>query len=375
MPFYPKPVICHVAHALNPGGTERLVCELARAFKSKAKVLVITLEEPGEWGQALREEGIPVFPLFREPGIDLNIVFELRRLWRENQVSLVHAHQYTPFFYAGLARHVERRPKLIFHEHGRHYPETLKRLKNIFNRLVLAPMADEIIAVSREVRDRLARYEGLNPRRIKVIYNGIRPPEVISPEKRLHLRKDLGFNPDDLIIATVGRFDPIKNLPMLLKALALARTKLPKIKGLLIGDGPEFSRLKALARELGLGKDIVFTGFRKDAVKLMQVADIFALSSFSEGTSLALLEAMAVGLTPVVTTVGGNPEIVIDGKTGFLVPSDDFTRMAAAFLLLAEDENLRTRLGENARKRFEEQFTFEKMIKNFETLYQKLETT
>ncbi|AEH44588.1 glycosyl transferase group 1 [Thermodesulfatator indicus DSM 15286] len=367
---YPEPVICHVAHALNPGGTERLVCELARAFSKKAKVIVATLEEPGKWGLELRQEGIPVFPLFREPGIDLNLVWNLSRLIREHRIALIHAHQYTPFFYAGLARLFNPGVKLIFHEHGRHYPEVLKRPKNIFNRLVLQPLASEIVAVSEEVKERLVKYEGLSRKRIRVIYNGIIPPETIPAGEKEKIRARLGFSRKDFIVATVGRFDPIKNLPMLLKAIAMARTKASQIKGLLIGDGPEMEKLKALTKELGLSEHIIFTGFRQDAVKLVQVADVFALSSFSEGTSLALLEAMAVGLPAVVTAVGGNPEIVKDGQTGLLVPSDDEVKMAAALSLLAEEPNLKVKMAEAAQKHFFEHFTFAKMVKEFEKLYE-----
>ncbi|WP_456371454.1 glycosyltransferase [Thermodesulfatator atlanticus] len=370
--FYPKPVLCHVAHALNPGGTERLVCELARAFKDKFEVIVVTLEEPGAWGLSLRAQNIPVYPLFREPGIDLNVIWDMCRIFKRHRVNIVHAHQYSPFFYAGLTKLFYPRVKLIFHEHGRHYPETVKPLKNFFNRLLLAPLANDIVAVSCEVRERLAKYEGLNPQKIKVIYNGIPMPARLAPEERKTLRKEFGFSEDDFIVATVGRFDPIKNLPMLLKAIALARKKNKNIKGLLIGDGPEFSKLKNLAKDLGLENVVLFTGFRKDATRIVQLADVFVLSSFSEGTSLALLEAMACGLPAVVTAVGGNPEIVIDGITGVLVPSEDHVRLAAAFLLLAENPRLCEEMAKASRKRFEENFVFEKMVASFESLYQGL---
>jgi len=367
-----RPVICHLAHQLDPGGTEKLVYKMALALREKYEVLVCTLEKPGVFGAALRRAGIPVYPLFREPGIDFNVIFSLKRIFQRHQVALVHAHQYSPFFYAILTKFIYPHLKVLFQEHGRHYPEIDKPLRKLINRFFFQPFTGAIVSVSQEVKERLVRYEGLKAERIRVIYNGIEDVCRLSASERNELRSSWGFHPEEVVVATVGRFDPIKNLPLLLLALALARQKVPKLRGLLIGDGPEMERLKTLTRKLGLEKTVVFTGFRKDAVRLLQMADIFALSSLSEGTSLALLEAMACGLPVVATAVGGNPEIVEDGKTGLLVPSEDPPALAGALWLLAENPSLREKLGQRGREKFEKKFLFSQMLSAYEKLYQEL---
>ncbi|MBA2849521.1 glycosyltransferase [Thermosulfuriphilus ammonigenes] len=367
-----KMVICHLVLSLEPGGTEHLVYRMCLDLRRDHEVMVCCLDSLGHWGERLREEGVPVYVLFRSPGVDLSLPFALARILRAHQVDVLHAHQYSPFFYGALTKLLAPGIRVVFLEHGRHWPEKESLLKNIFNRFVLQPLADQIVAVSRETKDRLVRYEGLSPARIRVIYNGIQEVSVISPQERVALRQELGFYPGDRVLVTVGRFDPIKNLPLLLEALALSRSAGSPLKGLLIGDGPMMAEIKALKERLGLGGSVVLTGYRSDATRLLQVADMFVLSSFSEGTSLALLEAMAAGLPCVVTDVGGNPEIVVDGKTGLVVPSADVVKMAAALSLLAEREDIARKMGQAAQERFRRHFTFGAMMEKYRALYQGL---
>ncbi len=367
-----KAVVCHLVLSLEPGGTEHLVYKMCRDLRRDHHVLVCCLDSLGYWGKRLREEGVAVYVLFRSPGIDLSIPFALSRILRAHQVDILHTHQYTPFFYGALTRILIPGLKVLFLEHGRHWPEKESSLKNLFNRLILQPLASRIVAVSRETKERLIKYEGLSGRRIEVIYNGIEDIPSLEPEERFKLRQSLGFGLEDQVVITVGRFDPIKNLPLLLEALALARSNGARLKGLLVGDGPMMADIKALRRRLGLEEALVLTGYRTDARRLLQAGDIFVLSSFSEGTSLALLEAMAAGLPCVVTEVGGNPEIVIDGRTGFVVPSGSVVRMAAALSLLAERKDIAQKMGRAARRRFEEGFTFEAMMDKYRRLYRAL---
>jgi len=370
-----KPTICHLVLRLGVGGTERLVCEMCRDLARDYHVLICCLDDLGHWGKTLRQEGFIVYPLYRSPGIDFSVVFQLAKLFKRHQVALVHAHQYSPFFYGALSRLIYPKAKLLFMEHGRHWPEVKKPWKNLFNRVLLQPLTHEIVAVSQEVRERLVTYEGLCRKKIRVIYNGIKDiPRIPKGEKTL-LRTQWGLGPDKFVVATLGRLDPIKNLPMFLMALAIARRKNPSLQGLIIGDGPERERLETLVKRLGLEREVVFTGFREDAVRILQMADTFVLSSFSEGTSLALLEAMAAGLPCVVTDVGGNPEVVEDGQTGVVVPSEDVVKMAAAFSLLAENQDLACKMGRAARKRFEDHFTFTKMMQEYRALYRQMGVT
>jgi len=174
------------------------------------------------------------------------------------------------------------------------------------------------------------------------------------------------------VVGTVGRFDEIKNLPMMVKALNQSFKNKPSIRGLLVGDGPVCGEIKTLIEKLGLNGVVILTGHRDDARNLMHCIDLFVLSSFSEGTSLALLEAMAAGVSVAVTDVGGNPEIVSKDKTGWVIPSGSVDGLSSAILEAVNNPGKRQKFAESAKRCFECRFTFDRMIYSYRKIYRKM---
>jgi glycosyltransferase involved in cell wall biosynthesis len=369
----PRPVLAYVVSTLNPGGTEKLVVEMSLAFAEDHDVFVVCLDEPGLWARDLRARGIEVHCLWRQPGIDLSIPRRLAALLRRRRADIVHAHQCTPWFYSALARLFYPAPRLLMQEHGRFYPEVDNRPRRLVNRLLINRLTHRFVAVSRDIRARLQRYEAIPAERIEVVYNGLKPPPRLSDEHRRALRKELGLPADAFVVGTVGRFDPIKNLPMLVDAIVqVAAARADTIHGLLVGDGPVRPEIEARVRARGMADRIHLTGFRDDARQVVQCMDVFVLASFSEGTSMALLEAMACGVPAVVTDVGGNPEVVVAGRTGWVVPSGATDRLAAALLEAAADPARRAELAQAGCERFENCFSFEGMIDRYRAEYRHL---
>lgn len=367
-----RPGLLYIVNSLNPGGTERLVMEMALAFTKEYRVCVVCLDEPGLWGMELRRRGVPVFTLWRQPGLDLSMPAKIARVVRERNVSIVHAHQCTAWFYGALSRLFCTKPRLLLEEHGRFYPETDHTLRRLVNRTAIIPLSHRFVAVSEDVRYRLERYEGLNAARTEVIYNGSDAGTRLSEDERQTMRSELGFGPEAFIVGTVGRFDPIKNLPMLVSSLAQTHQSESRIRGLFVGDGPVFGAIETLIQEQGLADTVRLTGFRNDARRLVQCMDLFVLSSFSEGTSMALLEAIAAGVPVAVTAVGGNPEIVLAGQTGWVVPSGDIGALSAAILEAARDTALHGRFAQAGQRRFAEKYTFAQMIEYYRALYRSM---
>jgi len=367
-----RPALAYVVNSLNPGGTEKLVVEMSLAFRSEYEVVVLCLDEPGLWAEDLRSRGIAVHCLWRQPGLDLAIPFRLAKHFRRTGARIIHAHQTTPWFYAALSRLLHPGPRLLFEEHGRFFPEVKKLKRVLVNRLLIRRLTHRFVAVSRDIRERLREYEGLDPDRVAVIYNGARTGPLLGSGERDALRSELGFTPESFVVGTVGRFDPIKNLPMLVASLARAGKEVDALRGLLVGDGPVFPEVHSMLEKTELRDRVRLTGFRGDARKLTGCMDLFVLSSFSEGTSMALLEAMMAGVPVAVTGVGGNPEIVTDGETGWVVPSGSVGALTAAILDCATDAQKRRRFAAAGKRRFEGRFAFDRMIGEYRSQYQTL---
>lgn len=368
-----KPRIAYVTHNLNPGGTERLVMDMSRALSDAYDVDVVCLDEPGAWAAELRDSGISVFCVWRSPGLDLSLIRRLAALFRQRGIHVIHAHQCTPWFYCALSRLFNRGPRLLLEEHGRFYPERDDAKKRFVNRSIIRRLTHKIVAVSDDVRRRLIRFEGIpksDP--IDVIYNGTRWDKDISDVRRGELRTQMGFAEADFVVGTIGRFDEIKNLPMLVEGIRRARQESTRIKGLLVGHGPMFEQVRELASSQGLEDEIIFPGYRDDAKELVQCLDLFVLSSFSEGTSMALLEAMAGGSPVAVTNVGGNPEIVESGRTGWVFASDCPDELSAIICEAISDPEKTSRFASAGRARYREEFTFDRMITKYRSIYDEL---
>jgi glycosyltransferase involved in cell wall biosynthesis len=366
------PRLAYVVHSLDPGGTERLVVDMALAFSEEFDVSVYCLDTVGAWATQLREQGVPVHCVWRQPGLDVSVPVQLARHFRRAGVDLIHAHQCTPWFYAALSRIGYSAPKLLFEEHGRFYPESDSWLRRLVNRVVVGPLTDRFVAVSRDVRRRLVRFEGLKAHSIDVIYNGVQEQHAVTADERQSLRRELGFEDTDFVVGTVGRLDPIKNLSMFLQGFAAKADAVQQLKGLIVGGGPMASELAALSGSLGLDAKVKMTGFRSDARRLTACMDLFVLCSLSEGTSMALLESMAAGVPVVVTDVGGNPEIVEHGVSGLVIPSENVQALTEAIGDAVRNTGNSSDMALAGKRQFREKFSFDAMLDSYRLIYREL---
>jgi len=365
--------VCHVVHSLKVGGAEVLVANLTRSLRgSDVEVVVACLDEIGVLGEQLRSEGTPIRCAGRRPGIDLGLFARMRGVLRDLEADVVHAHQYTPWFYGGTAAATLGLP-LVFTEHGRHQPDRPKRRRLLFNRWLL-PRTAAVTAVSGSIRDALIANEGFPASRVEVVYNGVDHHRLVRDDAaRRDKRAELGLDGETLAVGTAGRLVEVKNHPLLLRALARWRDAgAPRFRAFLAGSGPRDADLRRLAEDLGLAGCVEFLGERDDVPELLSAWDVFVLSSFSEGTSVTLLEAMSTSLPVVATAVGGNPELIEDGRHGRLVPSDDDVALADALAALAADPGARASMGQAARAEVEGRFSFAGMRERFCELYEEV---
>jgi glycosyltransferase involved in cell wall biosynthesis len=362
-----------VLHVMQVAGAEVLVKEIIERLGPRIEPTVFCLDAVGPLGEQLRAAGTEVVCLGRKPGRDWGAAWRLAREIKRRGVEVLHAHQYSPFFYAALAAPLSRtRPRVILTEHGRHFPDRVGPLRRAVNRLVLDRLADAVNAVCGFSARSLCRVDGFAGRRIDIIENGISLERYTPAGDRAELRRRLGLDPQRRYVANVARLHPVKDQATLLRAFAQVATRRTDVDLLFIGDGPLRSQLTELADRLGLGTRTRFLGVRSDVPDLLRAVDIFALTSVSEAASLTLLEALAAGLPVVVTAVGGNPEIVRHGQEGLLVQRGDAQGLAEAIVRLLDDSPRAREFGEAGRKRVWQKYRLERTVELYARLYQRL---
>jgi glycosyltransferase involved in cell wall biosynthesis len=364
--------VCQVLHGLRVGGAEILAARLARQLRGAYRFLFVCLDELGTLGEALRAEGFPVHVLGRRPGVDWRCARRLASLLRRERVDLLHAHQYTPFFYGMTARLLYCRPPMLFTEHGRTFPDYPRPKRMVANRLLLR-RRDRVVGVGQSVRSALIRNEGIPGGRVEVIYNGIDlPPFAREAHDRAAARRELGLGDGDLALIQVARLDSLKDHATALRALERLVARGPEVRLLLVGEGPEMPRIRELVRARALEPYVHFLGLRGDIARLLSAADIGLLTSISEGIPLTLIEAMAAGLPVVSTDVGGVREVVEEGVTGLLAAAGDDAALAEAILHLAGDPALRARMGRAGLRRAEAAFSERRMHDEYLKLYEEM---
>jgi glycosyltransferase involved in cell wall biosynthesis len=359
-----------VVHVMQVAGAEVLVAETVRRLRGRIEPTVFCLDSLGTLGERLRGEGIEVVCLGRRPGRDWRVAWRLAAAARERRVEVLHAHQYTPFFYSALARVLSGGElRLILTEHGRHFPDLVRPLRRAVNRLVLDRLADGVNACCAFSAEGLSRVDGFAAGRVEIIENGIDLVRYGVAGDRAALRCELELDPARRYVTAVARFHPVKDHAMLLRAFATVAGARPDVDLLLAGDGPLRADLEKQAAELNVAGRVRFLGVRSDVPALLRASDLFTLTSVSEAASLTLLEAMASGLAVVVTDVGGNPEIVREGVEGLLVPRGDAAATAAALLRLLDNPAGAAAMGRAGRLRVEERYQLQRTIDSYFALY------
>ena len=368
-----RPTVGHVLHRLDRAGAEVLAGDLALKLQDRYRFVFLCLDGVGPLGEHLASLGFDVVELGRKPGLDWSVPRRLRSAVKHYGINLLHAHQYTPFFYAALSRRLGSSPPILFTEHGRHYPDERKPKRVLANRWLIKP-SDRVTAVGRFVKQALIDNEGIAEGLIKVIYNGI-DPDAFPPADtatRSQARRLIGVDDETPLIMQVARFHPVKDHKTAVRAFAETLSFVPNAVLYLVGDGGQRQTIEVLCREMDIQDQVRFLGTRDDVAQLVPGADVFMLSSLSEGVSVTLLEAMATGLPIAATDVGGNPEVVEHGTTGLLSPRGDHNALAANLVTLLQDPAQRQAFGRAGRARLLDVFTQDRMHREYTELYGQL---
>jgi sugar transferase (PEP-CTERM/EpsH1 system associated) len=370
------PTVALVTSNLRGGGAEQCVVTLAnQLYEHHWRPVVISLGASGALSERVRDEGIPIVVMNKRRGNDPRMTLALARVLRHLGVEVVHANNWSTLMESVVGARLAGVRSIVHTQHGLHFETGDSRhgrnrqFRLIAQRLV-ARWLTHIVAVSPEVRQTVLDEWHVPDDKVSVILNGIPlESQPIDRAERDARRRELGFGYTDFVVGTMGFFRPVKDFPTLVEAMARVHASAPQARLAFIGDGPGRADLEGLVRRMGLDQVVRFLGWRTDAASILPSLDAFALCSLSEGISLAVLEAMAAGLPVVATRVGGNPLVIQDGETGWLVPPQAADVTADALLALLRDPAMRCGMGRNGRTRARTHFSVERMARDYERVY------
>jgi L-malate glycosyltransferase len=287
---------------------------------------------------------------------------------RKRKIDIVHAYGFHSNVFAMPPARLAGAAAVLasIRDTGEHLTPMQRRVEKLYCR-----MADCVVTNAEAVRKRLTN-EGYDAKKIVVIHNGIELARYARKPAEFGLHRELGVPLHTPLVAVFARLNELKGIEYFLRAVAGLIERFKNVRFLIVGDGASRVELEKYAEQLGLGKHVVFLGFRLDVPTLLSEISLSVLPTLSEGLSNSLLEAMAASVPVVATRVGGNPEVVQGGITGLLVPPRDAEALARAIGQFLEEPSLGAKFGLAGRERVSKRFALEQMTRATERLYEGL---
>jgi glycosyltransferase involved in cell wall biosynthesis len=363
-----RPRVCLVVGQLAIGGLERQVYLLASALvRGPFDVTVVSMASGGEWAKALRQANVKVVELRRHGRLDWRRFLAMWHAFRTINPHLIYSFNYEGNAYARLSGLLARVPILVTGERGIYMSWFMASLERWLIRFT-----ECVICNAEAIRLDLIDRVGLPRSKVFTIRNAVVIPPSAGPEERMAARRLIGAGQDEIVVGTIGRLAAIKNHAMLARAASLcAEASLP-LRFCIVGGGPDEEAVRVAIRDCGQEDRFTLLGLKEDARSLLPGFDLFVLTSKSEGMPNTVMEAMAGGLPCVCTDVGGCPELVEHGVTGYLVAPDDACALAARILELAGDPERRAAMGQAAVLKISHGYSVERLVSQVQDLFLRL---
>lgn len=369
------PLVAHVIYRLAAGGLENgLVNVINGLSEQRFRHAVICLKDYTEFRSRIERQDVGLYALNKPDGKQIDVYFRLWALLRRLRPQIVHTRNLGALdcaFIAALAGVAHR----IHGEHGWDMVDlhgTSRKYRLL--RRAANTVVERYVTVSEHLAAWLSDDVGIRAQKVEHICNGVdttrfRPGTGQRPSGA----PDFLADPDALIIGTVGRMETVKDPCTLVRTFIHLLDSVPdarsRLRLIMVGDGSLRGEVQALLEQAGAGELAWLPGERDDIASLLRTMDVFVLPSLNEGISNTILEAMATGLPVIATRVGGNSELVQDGRTGSLVEAQEPVSMAQAVQRYALDGELRERHGREARERVEREFSLDVMVARYGALY------
>lgn len=362
--------VLQLTHGLGFGGMERVIQYLCRSLdKKRFNVIVYCLHKRGDYADELEAEGYTVHFYPQKTRITRYMRgLTVRNVLNHEQVSILHSHNTAAFLDGLVGAKLARTPVFIHTDHVREFPD---KRRYMAAEKIASHFADEIVAVSHHVREALIEYEKISPQKISIIYNGTDFSPCQNGDVINAVRDEFNIKPGERVVGCVARLAKQKGFELFMRAAARILRQVPNVRFVIVGDGREYDRLVALGNQLGIGSKVCFTGARTDVERILPLFDVFLMTSHYEGMPISLLESMVSSIPVVATAVGGVPEVIQDGVSGYLIDSRDPERISERVIRLLCNDDLRITMGENGRRIYQTHFTVERMAEKYTKLYER----
>jgi glycosyltransferase involved in cell wall biosynthesis len=351
--------IAHIVDSMEVGGAETLVMQMCRLQREQGHdPRIYAVATLGSLGEQMQKEGFQV-----KSNVGTRLIDSARnfyRIFREAGPDVVHLHNPTPTTYAAIPARMAGVRSIISTRHSLLGPP--HRWVAELKYALAATNCDWIAGICDATTSNLLSLHTVPARKIVRVYNGAVPLQRVPAER---CPPKSGFT-----LLYVGRLAPVKNHRMLLHAFHMVLSSTPGLQLWMVGDGSERRALEHLAAELGIAAHVTFWGQQLDVAPYFSAADVFIMSSKSEGLPISLLQAFSLGVPAIVTDVGGMAEVVGFAKAGITVPAGEASGMAAAIIRIVKDKTERQELSMNAERAFRSYFTLQAMVDRYMSLYQ-----
>lgn len=378
--------ILFVLDNLTIGGAQKLVLDIAQNLDAdRFRPFVCTLfssekieNEP--FAIELKKANIPLARLQLQSWRDFRTFAQFRKLVKDWNISVVHGHMIPADFWGCLVAKISTRTRTVYTRHNSYPVNGMSSKAQLW--LLNNFAADNIIAISKTIKDYAVERTSTPARKVRLINNGVDSVRFNPKISGEVVRKQLGIGSDEIVVGNISRYEPRKGYDVFVRVAAGLALKFPNVRFIACGHGPQKDELLNMAKEFRLGQKLIFTEPRPDVEKFIAALDVFLFPTYwGEGLPLSVCEAMACGKPIVASNIGSNKELVTDGENGFLpapknwnletgeLPAEPFIQKIAQ---LVENPELRKTIGINGRARVEKLFNVKTMLEQHENLFSEL---
>ncbi len=369
------PLIMHVIFRLAMGGLENGLVNLINHMPpNRYRHAIVCLTDFTEFRERIHSHAVSVLALHKKPGLDLAAYGRLWKMIKDLKPMIVHTRN-LPTLEMSVVAALAGVPCRIHGEHGRDIHDQYgASQKFLIYRKLLRLAVHHYVAVSQDLGQWLREKVRIHSLNITQIYNGVNSVKFSPSDITRSEIFPSGFaHSQHVVIGTVGRLQEVKDQHTLIQAVGALIDEHPQwrstIRLVIVGDGPLRQTLEQSTRDAGIHEMVWMAGAREDIHLVLRAMNVFVLPSEAEGISNTILEAMATGLPVIATRVGGNAELVVEGKTGLLIPPKDPQALQKAILQYLESPHLVQEHGKAGRARVEQVFSMQEMVNNYLQVY------